>query len=116
MKPFEQSIIDFGSAVAEKIDLRMRLATQHATLWLTYKVDVGEGYLVSERIMSLVKEKLEFRYELMQKTSSKNQKHLLQLVTPEGVRRKNEGTTGNVSKTLINGIWRHFEILENAFR
>ena len=54
--------------------------------------------------MSLVKEKLEFRYELMQKTSSKNQKHLLQLVTPEGVRRKNEGTTGNVSKTLINRI------------
>ena len=52
-------------------------------LWVTNALDGTEDYLVSERVMLLVGNKMKvFRNDLMKKKSPKNLKELLKLITP----------------------------------
>ena len=59
-------------------------------LWVTNALDGSEEYLVSERLMSLVGEKMkDFRDQPKKKKSTKNLKELLKLITPpKGLRRR----------------------------
>ena len=68
--------------------------THFKSLWVTNTLDGSEDYLVSERILMLVGEKLKvFRKQLNKAESSKNLKDLLKLITPsKGVKRKGEKT------------------------
>ena len=70
------------------------VVTHFKSLWVTNALDGSEDYLVSERIMMLVGEKLKvFRKQLNKVDSPKNSKDLLKLITPpEGVKRKGEKT------------------------
>ena len=55
-------------------------------LWVTNVLDRSEDYLVSERLMSLVVEKMKaFRDQLKKKKSTKNLEELLKLITQSKV-------------------------------
>lgn len=79
--------------------LNIDISARYKALWLTNKLDGSEDYLVSERIMRLVGERLkEFREELMKTPSPKNLKDLMKLITPpKGVRRKQGENTTNAA-------------------
>ena len=64
------------------------------SLWVTNALDGSKDYLVSERIIMLVGEKLKvFRKKLNKADSPKNLKDLLKLITPpKGVKKKGEKT------------------------
>ena len=70
------------------------VVTHFKSLWVTNALDGSEDYLVSERIMMLVGEKLKvFRKQLNKAESPKNLKDLLKLITPpKVVKRKSKKT------------------------
>ena len=68
------------------------VVTHFKSLWVTNALDGNEDYMVSERIIMLVGEKLKvFRKQLNKAEGPKNLKDLLKLITPpKGVKRKGE--------------------------
>ena len=70
--------------------LEIDFANRFKALWVTNALDGSEEYLVYERLMSLVGEKMKaFHDQLKKKKSSKNLKELLKLITPpKGLRRR----------------------------
>ena len=59
------------------------IPARYKALWITNKLDGSEDHLVSERIMTLVCQKLMlFRENLMKNASPKTLKDLLKLITP----------------------------------
>ena len=71
--------------------LEIDVASRLKALWVTNALDRSEDYLVSERIIASVGNKMEtFPNELMKKKSSKSLKDLMKLITPpKEIRRKN---------------------------
>ena len=70
------------------------VVTHFKSLWVTNALDGSKDYLVSERIMMLIGEKLKvFRKQLNKSENPKNFKDLLKLITPpKGVKLKGEKT------------------------
>ena len=70
--------------------LEIDFVNRFKALWVTNALDGSEEYLVSERLMSLVGEKMkDFRDQPKKKKSPKNLKELLKLITPpKGLRRR----------------------------
>ena len=70
------------------------VVTHFKSLWVTNALDGSKDYLVSERIMMLIGEKLKvFRKHLNKSDNPKNLKDLLKLITPpKGVKLKGEKT------------------------
>ena len=63
--------------------LEINVESCFEALWVTNALDGTEDYLVSERVMLLVGNKMKvFRNDLMKKKSPKNLKELLKLITP----------------------------------
>ena len=63
--------------------LEINVESCFEALWVTNALDGTEDYLVSERVMLLVGNKMKvFRNDLMKKKSPKNLKELLKLTTP----------------------------------
>ena len=71
--------------------LEIDVASRFKALWVTSALDGSEDYLVSERIIALVGNKMKtFLNDLMKKKSAKSLKDLMKLMTPpKGIRRKN---------------------------
>ena len=71
--------------------LEIDVASRFKALWVTNALDRGEDYLVSERIIALVGNKMKtFRNDLMKKKNPKSLKDSMKLITPpKGIRRKN---------------------------
>ena len=65
------------------------IPARYKAFWITNKLDGSEDHLVSERIMTLVGQKLMlFRENLTKNASPKTLKDLLKLITsPKGVKR-----------------------------
>ena len=70
--------------------LEIDVASRFKALWVTNALDRSEDYLVSERIIALVGNKMKtFHNDLMKKKSPKSLKDLMKLITPpKGIRRK----------------------------
>lgn len=86
---------DMMRMLAESLEaVDIDVVTRFKSLWVTNALDGSEDYLVSERIIMLVGEKLKaFRAKLNKNKSPKNLKDLLKLITPpKGVKRKGETT------------------------
>ena len=71
--------------------LEIDVSSRFKALWVTNALDGSEDYLVSERIIALVGNKMKtFLNDLMKKKSAKSLKDLMKLMTPpKGIRRKN---------------------------
>ena len=71
--------------------LEIDVASRFKALWVTSALDGSEDYLVSERIIALVGNKMKtFCNDLMKKKSPKSLKDLMKLIMPpKGIRRKN---------------------------
>ena len=71
--------------------LEIDVASRLKALWVTNVLDGSEDYLVSERIIALIGNKMKtFRNDLMKKKSPKSLKDLMKLITPpKRIRRKN---------------------------
>ena len=74
--------------------LEIDVGSRFKALWVTNALDGSEDYLVSERIITLVGNKMKtFRNDLMKKKSPKSLKDLMKLITPpKGIRKKNLNT------------------------
>ena len=86
------SRVDMMRMLSESFEIDV--VTHFKSLWVTNALDGSEDYLVSERIIMLVGEKLKvFCKKLNKAESPKNLKDLLKLITPpKGVKRKAEKT------------------------
>ena len=71
--------------------LEIDVASRFKALWVTNALDGGENYLVSERIIALVGNKMKtFRNDLMKKKNPKSLKDSMKLIAPpKGIKRKN---------------------------
>ena len=71
--------------------LEIDVSSRFKALWVTNALDGSEDYLVSERVIALVGNKMKtFLNDLMKKKSAKSLKDLMKLMTPpKGIRRKN---------------------------
>ena len=71
--------------------LEIDVASRFKVLWVTSALDGSEDYVVSERIIALVGNKMKtFCNDLMKKRSPKPLKDLMKLIMPpKGIRRKN---------------------------
>ena len=81
---------DMRTFVESSKSLEIDTESRFKALWVTNALDGTKDYLVSERVMLLVGNKMKvFRNDLMKKKSPKNLKELLKLITPpKGVKRK----------------------------
>ena len=88
-QPFQDDMVQMLKKSFDSLEIDV--ASRFKALWVTNVLDGSEDYLLSERIIALVGNKMKtFCRVLMKKKSPKSFKNLMKPVTPpKGIRRKN---------------------------